>query len=316
MRKAILPVSLSMLIILSVASSPAAAASAADIGPKPEMAFNFEFPPGSDLKIESGELLQCDTAECGDAQPLAELGPQGFSCDERSCRSTAYSYATYSRLRITFSDGRVLESNSFTHQTLSVEYHVRVGERELLVDQAIGRFRPNPVTLMALIIAGVFYFMLAAGLLAIHILRAGQGRGGAKASPGLYLVSWIVMAPALAASLWGFTGSLPLAIPLTLIIESVAALVYASLAGVSRRSFLTIALLANIFTVAPFWFTFGALYPGFSIPALLGAEALVWLVESGVMFGALRGQITLRKALLYSLVANLLSLVAGLLLPI
>jgi hypothetical protein len=297
MRKAILQVSASLLIVLSVASFPAPA-SAADIGPKPEMAFSFEFPPGSDLKIESGELLQCGTPECGDAQPLPELGPQGFTCDEHSCHSTAYSYAPYSRLHITFSDGRVLESNSFTHETLSVEYHVRVGERELLVNQAISRFRPNPVTLMAFIIAGVFYFMLAAGLLAIHILRAGQGRGGAEASPGLYLVSWIVMAPALAASLLGFTGSLPIAIPLTLIIESVAALIYASLAGVSRRSFLTIALLANIFTVAPFWFTFGALYPAFSIPALLGAEALVWLVEAGVIFGGLRRQVTLRGALL------------------
>jgi hypothetical protein len=316
MRKSSVPPLLTLSIILLLAVLPLPRVEAGDIGPKPEMVFNFAFPPGSDLKIESGELLQCDTAECGDAQPLPELGPQGFACDDRSCHSTAYSYAPYSRLRITLSDGRVLESNSFAHESLSVEYRVTMKDRGLVVDQAVSRFRPNPVVLMALVIGGVFYFLLAAGLLAIHILRAGQGRGGAEASPRLYLVSWIVMAPALVASLLGFTGSLPMAIPLTLIIESVAALIYASLAGVSRRSFLTVALLANIFTVVPFWFIFGALYPGFSIPALLGAEGLVWLVESGVIFGALRGRVTLRAALLFSLVANLLSLVTGLLLPI
>lgn len=316
MRKAYFLLSLSLLLCGSIATLLPARVQASDIGPKPEMAFAFRFPPGNDITIVRGELLQCEAADCADAQPLPELGPQGFSCDETSCHSMAYGYAPFNRLRIEFSDGRVRESNSFTHDTLSVGYQVTVGEEDLAVTGASSRFRPNAVLLLAFIIFGIFYFFLAVGVLAIHILRAGQGRGGAQASPKLYVATWIVMAPTLALSLLGFTGSLPIAIPLTLAIESLVAVIYASLARFPRRSFLPIALLANVFTVAPFWFVFGALYPGFSIPALLCAEILVWLVEAGVIFGALRQQVSLRHALLYSMAANLLSLVVGLLVPL
>jgi hypothetical protein len=316
MRKAYSLLSLPLLLSVSIAGLMPVRTQAADIGPKPEMEFTFQFPPGSELRIVQGELLQCEKLDCGDAEPLPELGPQAFTCNETSCRSMAYGYAPYSRLRVEFSDGEVRESNSFTHDRLSAAYHVTVRDRDLVVEGSSSRFRPNALLLMALIIGGIFYFMVAVGLLAIHVLRAGQGRGGAQASPRLYILSWIVMAPALALSLFGFVGYLPTAIPLTLMVEALVALIYSRMARISWRPFLTMALMANIFTVAPFWFVFAALYPGFSIPALLGAEVLVWLVEAGVIFGALRGQISLRTALIYSLIANLLSLAVGLLFPI
>lgn len=174
----------------------------------------------------------------------------------------------------------------------------------------------DPILLTAVILAGIFFFVVAVGLLAIHILRAGQGRGDFLASRGLYLLTWIVLFPALSLSLAGFTNLSPVAIPVTLLIESIVAVIYATLRKFPLESLLPITLLTNIFTVFPFWFIYWINYPDFSISALLGAEVLVWFVEAGVIHGALRPRLGLRDALFFSFIANGLSLVIGMLLPI
>jgi hypothetical protein len=174
----------------------------------------------------------------------------------------------------------------------------------------------DPILLTAVILAGIFFFVVAVGLLAIHILRAGQGRGDFLASRGLYLLTWFVLFPALSLSLAGFTNLSPVAIPVTLMIESVVTVIYATLRKFPLESLLPITLLTNIFTVFPFWFIYWINYPDFSIPALLGAEVLVWFVEAGVIHGALRPRLSLRDALVFSFIANGLSLVIGILLPI
>ncbi len=127
-----------LALMLLVFTSPARA----DIGPKPSMDFDFESKSGASFTILSGEQLECGTADCSDAQPLKVLGPQRFYCMETSCSSMAYGYSDYHRLRITFADGRVLESNVFGKQYFDARYKVTIRENSLLVEELRGGVRP------------------------------------------------------------------------------------------------------------------------------------------------------------------------------
>ena len=95
-------------LLLSLTSGPVRA----DVGPKPAMDFTFAF-EGEASDITIGEMYECDQSDCSDAALLEELGPQGFRCTTNTCNSIAYGYADYHKIRITFADGRVLESNIF-----------------------------------------------------------------------------------------------------------------------------------------------------------------------------------------------------------
>lgn len=106
----------------------------ADAGPKPGMDFSFAF-DGDASDITGGELLECNQADCADAAPLPQLGPQGFSCTVNSCSSIAYGYSDYHKLRITFADGRTLESNIFEKKAFSANYTVKVGKDSLEVKE-------------------------------------------------------------------------------------------------------------------------------------------------------------------------------------
>ncbi len=106
----------------------------ADIGPKPEMHFYFVF-PGEQIPIAEGQLLECEDATCSQAKPLETLGPQSFICEEYECRSMAYSYAPYHKLRITLEDGSQLESNVFQKDAFSADYRVNVDPSGLAVQE-------------------------------------------------------------------------------------------------------------------------------------------------------------------------------------
>ena len=70
----------------------------ADTGPKPTMEFEFKQGlPEGDVTIVSGILYECDQADCIDASPLEELGPQRLYCEAESCRALAYGFAPYPR---------------------------------------------------------------------------------------------------------------------------------------------------------------------------------------------------------------------------
>ena len=106
----------------------------AEAGPKPGMDFSFSF-DGDASDITGGELLECNQADCMDAAPLPQLGPQGFTCTVNSCSSIAYGYADYHKLRITFADGRTLESNIFQKKAFSANYTVKVNKDTLEVKE-------------------------------------------------------------------------------------------------------------------------------------------------------------------------------------
>lgn len=106
----------------------------ADVGPKPGMDFGFEF-EGEPSEILAGELYECFQSDCSDAKLLEELGPQGFRCTADSCASLAYGYLDYNKIRITFADGRTLESNIFGKKAFNAVYTVTVTENSLEVKE-------------------------------------------------------------------------------------------------------------------------------------------------------------------------------------
>lgn len=103
----------------------------ADVGPKPEMQFQFSF-DGDPLTIVGGQLIECDDESCASGEPLEEMGPQRFSCTESECSSMAYTYADYHKLVIEFED-HTQESNVFTKKAFRAKYEVTVGESDLQV---------------------------------------------------------------------------------------------------------------------------------------------------------------------------------------
>lgn len=108
----------------------------ADTGPKPTMSFEFSQDFGIDpVIIISGQLLECDEADCADAKPLEELGPQHFSCDENSCDALAYGFSTYHMLEIEFSDGKTRRSNIFESTDFYSSFLVKIRQDDLVVEQ-------------------------------------------------------------------------------------------------------------------------------------------------------------------------------------
>jgi hypothetical protein len=122
--------SAAILLLLSLTSGPAQA----DAGPKPGMSFTFSF-DGTASDISAGEMYECSQSDCSDAELLAELGPQGFRCTASTCSSIAYGYADYHKIRISFADGRVLESNVFEKDAFNAVYTVQVTETNLKVKE-------------------------------------------------------------------------------------------------------------------------------------------------------------------------------------
>jgi hypothetical protein len=103
----------------------------ADTGPKPSMTFTFT---GEPVTVVSGVLYECQQADCSDAAPLEELGPQRFYCDAEGCSAIAYGFAPYHQIEIEFSDGVTRESNIFETAGFDSEYTVTVQSDGLLVE--------------------------------------------------------------------------------------------------------------------------------------------------------------------------------------
>lgn len=118
---------------------------AADIGPKPSMEFEFiQDLPNGEISITSGILYECQQADCSDAAPLGELGPQRFTCEESYCNAIAYGFAPYHRIEIQFSDGKTRQSNIFETVAFDSSYRVTVNADDLSVEAISGSPAPSP----------------------------------------------------------------------------------------------------------------------------------------------------------------------------
>jgi hypothetical protein len=145
----------------------------ADTGPKPSMDFQFRQamtgePP---LTITSGILYECDQPDCSDAMPLAELGPQRFTCEVNSCGALAYGFAPYHRIEIEFSDGKTRQSNIFETAGFDSKYMVTIQPEDLLVE---ARFSLRGFPRTAILLIACFCAVVGVGLvlgLILFLLR-------------------------------------------------------------------------------------------------------------------------------------------------
>jgi|GEM_PF-983253 len=123
-----------LLLFVAQALLPAQVA-LADTGPKPTMEFTFKQSlPSGPVTITSGILYECDQADCSDAAPLPQLGPQGFHCDILDCRALAYGFSDYHQLEIQFSDGVTRRSNIFKTAGFDSKYTVTIQPNDLQVE--------------------------------------------------------------------------------------------------------------------------------------------------------------------------------------
>jgi hypothetical protein len=116
----------------------------ADTGPKPTMEFSFnQSSLATPVTIVLGTLYECQEADCSDAQPLMEGGPQGFRFTAESCDALAYGFAPYHRIEIEFSDGKTRQSNIFQTAGFNSMYKVIVNPDDLLVEAQPGFLAPQ-----------------------------------------------------------------------------------------------------------------------------------------------------------------------------
>lgn len=155
---------LALILFLSLFFLPGGRA-AADIGPKPELDFQFTLPAG--LTIVSGELLVCQDEACTETEPLPELGPQGFNCQPTACHAILYSVSSPFRLQVTFSDGVTRLSNIFEAQSSQNVYTVEVGEADLLVERQASA---TPLIALLLAVLCIGLLLLAGGLVVVRLL--------------------------------------------------------------------------------------------------------------------------------------------------
>lgn len=106
----------------------------ADLGMKPEMEFKFVTEdPQQSFSIQSATLYECQQADCSDAQPIDEIGPQRLICQNDVCTIYFYGLEPYYRLEASFGDGRTLNSRAFAPSGFHSYYTVVVRENDLLV---------------------------------------------------------------------------------------------------------------------------------------------------------------------------------------
>jgi hypothetical protein len=157
-----------ILVILLLSSIPFWSA-AADTGPKPSMDFTFKQDfPGVPVTITSGILYECDQADCQDAMPLQEMGPQGFSCQATTCSALAYGFSTWQRIEIQFTDGVTRQSNIFKKTQFQASYQVTIRQSGLLVEEkfSLNAFTPwTYVLICGVCLVGVVFLILLIVLL-------------------------------------------------------------------------------------------------------------------------------------------------------
>ncbi len=301
-----------LVIVLAVILSPINTARA-DMGAKPTMDFTFEFVDKPALDIVGGELMQCQDQSCAQALALEEVGPQGFNCDTSSCSSMAYGYSEWSYLRITFADGRTLESNLFTKEHFSADYKVSVYADHLEVVETGGSV--NPMTwLIAGTIGGTCLFgLLCLGFLLVYvvfIIKGGQDKFDFENSRGWMIASWVM---GLVFVVLGAYFSLTVA--LTVLVELAAAWVYLHLRHKPILPALTLVLMVNVPTLYGLLFVMDDWGVEAYWSALLFLEFFIWCVETAFLYIPLRKQFKFLEVLLFALLLNGLSYLVGVFLP-
>jgi hypothetical protein len=287
----------------------------ADIGPKPNMSFEFIYETDEPLTITSGIQLQCQDPDCLDASPFDDDGRQLLTCTATRCGSVAFGYAKYHRLVITFSDGITRESNTFGKRNFEAKYKVIVRADDLEVSEKLWGFNPTNIMLFGGFGALFIFTLMIAGLLVIlglFIRNARRGTTSFEDAYGLYSITWII------AIFIGIFGSLvSLTILATIVIEAVVGFLYTLIRKLPRLRFLTMILLANLITQPLLLVALSATEGIVSTPGLtIVLELVIWLVEALILFFTMRDEIKFLDAVGISFLINAISFSTGYLLAI
>ena len=270
-----------------------------DIGPKPDMEFNFIREKGLPaITITKAVLLQCGDPACADAHPLEQLGPQGITCQEMSCSSMAYSYADYHRLRVTFSDGVTRQSNVFDKHAFHAAYRVTVGQNDLRVKEGLGSPNSILITLLGSLV-GLALLVAELGLVVVLAVQVGKDRAGWEASQGIY---WTALVIGLALTVPG--GLFSLALPLTVLVETLLAAGYARWRRRPVFPLVVVVLAMNVFTQFGLWGVLENLRSGHALVFTLALEVGIWLVEALILFFTGRKTFSWNEAALLGLLLN------------
>lgn len=312
-RKAWLAAGLLLGIVLGSAALPVHA----DIGPKPSMDFSFVSAVEGSPAIVEAVLYECSDVECGSAQPLDEMGPQGIWCGATECTSMAYGYTEYFRLKVRFSDGVTRESNVFGKRAFRARYTVTIEPDALTAkeDAVFGNLFTGPLYVLALLTFGTAVLILPAlavfllVLLGIWSARLPRPEGAPKR---LYVLTWVVSGV-------GFLIGLLAAwsVPLTVILELLVLVLYLRLRGEPLKPWVTLGVAVNLVTQPILWsMALGGGLRHFPWLTLAAVELGIWLVEAVLLYLPLRRRTTFLAVLGLSLMMNAFSFGLGLLLPV
>lgn len=286
----------------------------ADIGPKPSMEFIFVQENDPALTIVEGTLLECPDAACTQATPLEELGPQGFRCTQDKCWSMAYGFSEYHRLAITFSDGKVRESNVFGNRFFDATYQVNVRTDDLVVEEDVWRSYSAYAGIFSFIIFGLcgtpLIVIAAISAVAWMSWRAGKAELAFPSARGPFILAWIVSVVSFVLG-----GLFSPTLPLTVLIEMALAAGYAKLRRRSMLTVLTLVTLANSITQPLLLLAFSFLDTAGKAEAwiyLILFEILIWLSEAVMLYAPQRKEIAFKEALGVSLGLNATSFLIGL----
>jgi hypothetical protein len=289
----------------------------ADVGPKPSMAFQFVYEIEGQPTIVEGQQMQCEEPDCADAQPLEELGPQRFYCSEDTCSSMAYGYTTYNQLAIRFSDGVTRTSNVFSSGTMRATYQVTVRADDLVVDRVGPNRTADPLLwrVFGVLGGGAVAFLLGIMLAALTIwliLRAWRSEDGLAESRTLLVAVWGLSLPLLdVGTAYSFA---PL---VTLVIEGVVVLIYAVASQRHVFVWLTQVLVVNMVTQPALWLLVASQRAHLPYALILFlAEPMIWLGEAALLYLLQGKQLSFKRALILSLILNVISVGVGLLLPV
>ena len=305
---------LSVLLVAMLITLVPSQSARADTGPKPTMHFEFVYEVDPPLTIVSGVQLECQAADCSDAKPLTEGGPQRFGCTAEECSSLAYGYADFHRLSIEFSDGKTRQSNIFSEKYFEAYFRVTVREDDLLVEELPGKntsflsfFALMPILGFAIIFCIIALIELPLVIILLILVIRNMDFPALR---GWYIAGWVLSVPGFLLALIVEGGLL-----VTLVVELLLALVYALWRKRPRTKLLTVVLLMNLLTQPVLWMVVSNISDGAVFLPLAIGEAIVWLVEAGILALALRKQAKFLEALALSLVLNLASFGIGLLFP-
>jgi hypothetical protein len=227
----------------------------------------------------------------------------------------AYGYSKFHRLVLEFSDGVTRESNVFTKTNFDADYQVSVYSDTLeVVEQTGGARWPVSGNIFFDLVLGAGFLCLTTAsliILAVLVVKAGKQDATFKSPAGWIIAAWVLAIPTVVVSVQITRGLVT-----TMIVELLLGGLYAALRKRPAVLVLTVILLLNIITQPALWLTLSGFSGQYPFIALIFAELVVWLVEGGGIFLALRNKIGFGEALIVSLVLNAASFGIGLLLPL